>query len=59
LVVKYYGHLPLTVICVMRPLCLSAAHFLLKQFVLNGHLSYAATNVWSPLVTDLRQIGLY
>jgi hypothetical protein len=43
------GHLPLTVICVMWPLCVcpSAAHFLLKQSVLNSHLSCTATNFWS------------
>jgi hypothetical protein len=34
----------------MRPLCFcpSVAHFLLKQSVLNSHLSYTATNFWSP-----------
>jgi hypothetical protein len=42
----------------MRPLCFcpSAAHSQLKQSVLNGHLSFKATNVWSPgwpLKTDL------
>jgi hypothetical protein len=52
------GHLPLTVVCVMRPLCFcpAAAHSLLKESVLNGHLSYTSTNFWSPgwlLKTDL------
>jgi hypothetical protein len=52
------GHLSLTVICVMRPFicCPSAVHFLLKQSVLHGHLSYTDTNFWSPgwpLRTDL------
>jgi hypothetical protein len=42
----------------MQPVgfCLSAAHSLLKQSVLNGHLSYTATNFWSlgwPRRTDL------
>jgi hypothetical protein len=43
------GHLPLTVTCVMCPLCFctSAAHYLLKQSVLNGHLSDTATNFGS------------
>jgi hypothetical protein len=49
------------VICVMQPLCFcpSAAHSLQKQSVLNSHLSYAATNFWSPgwpLKTDLTVI---
>jgi hypothetical protein len=47
------GHLPLTIICVMRPLCFcpAAAHSLVKQSVLNGHLSHTATNFWVPCVT--------
>jgi hypothetical protein len=51
------GHLPLTVICVTQPLCFcpSAAHSLQKQSVLNGHLSYTATNFGS-LGDCLRQI---
>jgi hypothetical protein len=54
------GHLPLTIICVMWPLCFcpSAAHSLLKQSVLNGHLSYTATNFW-PMGDRLRQIWRY
>jgi hypothetical protein len=44
--------------CVMWPLCFcpSAAHSLLKQSVLNGHLYNTVTNFWSsgwPLKTDL------
>jgi hypothetical protein len=51
-------HLSLTIISVMWPPCFcpSAAHFLFKQSVLNGHLSYTATKFWSPgwpLKTDL------
>jgi hypothetical protein len=43
------GKLSLTAICLMQPVsfCPSAAHSLLKQSALNGHLSYMATNFWS------------
>jgi hypothetical protein len=58
------SHLPLTVICVLRPLsfCFSAAHPLLKQSVLNGHLSYTSTIFWSrgwPLTTYLAAQLIY
>jgi hypothetical protein len=51
---------PFTAICIMQPVCFwpFAAYSLLhlKQSVLKGHLSYMATNFWSPgwpLKTDL------
>jgi hypothetical protein len=49
----------LMVICIMRSLCFcpSAAHSLFKQSVLNGHLSYTATN-FGPLGDRLRHILL-
>jgi hypothetical protein len=52
------GHLPLTIIWVMRLLCFCpyAAHSVLKKSVLNSQLSYTDTNFWSlgwPLKTNL------
>jgi tryptophan-rich sensory protein len=49
-----FKRLSLMAICLMQPDCFwpSIAHCLSKQSVLNSHLSYTATNFWSPK-TDL------
>jgi hypothetical protein len=56
----------LTVICLQWPsvlcshcFCPSAAHYLLKQSVLNGHLSYTATNFWSPGWSPKTDLTIY